>query len=163
MALFQSHPDRLTLFEQNLVNSWSGTLPEGAGKGDKFLEGVERELTALGIPNLDIKRQEVETIPTQSKTHGLRVCLFVHASDEPINNYSFYFTAQDFGKHLVLSRLLANTRQIARNTFEVEVREAYFSLVHAAMLNAVKQLTTELNQDFSKINAKKSEGIIDIA
>lgn len=163
MALIESHPDRVILFTQNIVNSWSTVIPEAAGRVEKFFDDVEQAVKGLDIPNVITKRIELETTRETERAKGLyvRVALLVRGTVAPINNHNIYFSAQDFGKHLILSRYVEENSKVAYSPFEKEALSAYFSLVNAAMLAVVKQFTTELKQDFSKINTQ-SKGIIDI-
>jgi hypothetical protein len=162
MALFESHPDRLLLMTQNIANSWSQLIPEAAGHGEKFLDEVERHANEL-ILDVKATRQELEVMKEGERSKGLyvRPCLFVRGNAAPTNEYTFYFSTQDFGKHLILSRFTAAGSKTARSPFDMEVLSAYFSLVNAATQGAAKQIATDANQDFSKINTR-SEGIIDI-
>jgi hypothetical protein len=156
MALFTSHPDRQTLFEEYIMSTWSITLPYGAGQRDKYFDEVENALTQFELPDVKIKRQEVVTQNKEGK-YGtiLRRCLFVECG-----TFKTYFSAQDYGKHIVLSQI--NEAIVSKmSVFHKEGVSAYLSFIRAAREAAVEKMAKELNQDLSKLQTQ-SEGTIDI-
>ena len=163
MAIFESHPDRTVVFTDSIVNSWDTVVPEGAGHGEEFLGGVEQAIKELGVPYLVTDRVEAETLRPDERAKRLhvRVALHVRATEPPLNKFEMYFSAADFGKHLILSRIVTERLNDKHSPYEREVVSAYFSLMHSAMLGVVKKITDELSQDFSKINAE-TKGTIDI-
>lgn len=164
MALFESHPDRVRLQQENVGNSWNDLLAKGAGKGEKFFEEIERAVNAAGIPDIEMKRVEVEFTGGSSgaKWCNIRPALFIHGTVDPTNYFNIYFSAQDFGKHLILSRVVVERLSVGLNQFQSEVLTAHFTAINTAMTAAVAKLTAELNQDLSKTDAQ-SKGIVDIA
>lgn len=165
MALFESHPDRKIMHEERLASSWSTVMPEGAGKGEKYLEEIERALLAFGFPEGTTKRQELMTKDVHGTKHNAtRVCLYMERE-----GFRIYFSTQDYGRHLILSQLIEREPDIVKDmprvysAFQKEEVGACFSFVNAARTGAVEKLAKELNQDMSKINMEGKGGIVDIA
>ena len=163
MAFFESHPDRSLLFDENIVHSWNAVIPQAAGRGEEFFDQLAQALEAAGIPELKTHRGEAETMRVKERSKGLyvRPALFVFSNEAPAGDYNFIFTTQDFGKHLVLSRMVQEQKAIGYSKFEKEMLGAYFSMVNSVMLAVAKKLAEDVGQDFSKINAQ-SKGTIDI-
>ncbi len=163
MALFESHPDRQTLLENRLLNSWSIVVPQGAGRGDKFLQEVERVMATFELIETTVKRQELETLKTDlKKANGIRQCLHITSKVVPINQYDTFIAVQDFGKHLILSQYVAGQPTGVKSVLEKELAGAFFSFVNAARDAAVDVLAKELNQDLSKINRGQQNAVFEI-
>jgi hypothetical protein len=163
MAFFESHPDRDFLFNGIILKRWSVTVAEAAGRGAKFLDDVEQTLKALGIPDLVTKRGELETGRDNERAKGrdVRPSLLINVSTEPIKYYDTYVSAQDYGRHLILSRLVRGTAR-SHSQFETEAISAFLSLVNAATLDVAKKISDEVNQEFSKAGKQPPLGMIDI-
>lgn len=161
MAFFESHPDRVSFLKEQILDSWSISIPEAAGRGDRFLEGIEQAMKNLGVPDMTTSRIELEIVGDKLKGFDVRPALLVRATTEPNNTYHFYFSVQDFGKHLILSRFLRGIGKRSPNPFVSEIVTTYFALVNSATTSVAKQITEEVNQEFSK-TGKPSSGVIDI-
>ncbi len=164
MAFFESHPDRTTLQQEFIFASWNAIIPEAAGRGEKFLEGVAEAISAMGIPDMKTARIELETVAAGERVKGLylRPALEAYCITPPLKGYIFYFSAKDFGKHLILSRFMKKNSAEKLSPFSLEEVGAYFKLVNSHVLAVVKKITEEAKQDFSKLNIE-STGVIDIA
>ncbi len=164
MALFAYHPDLVWLKAEEIINRWHMLVPDAAGRGEKFLEEVERQVKEAVIPKVATERKEVDALPPgkNSKKLAPRIFLLICGTDAPVGGHQILVGAHDYGKYLLLSRYVMSTVNLDFfDAFEREEVSAYLSLVHSTVVAAAKQFTNELNQDFSKLNSK-SEGVIDI-
>lgn len=161
MALFTSHPDRQIVEEKLISSSWSTVLSQAAGRGESFIEQIEKTLADYDVPNIIVKRQELVIIG--AKQSEPRVSLYVGSGF-----HGTFFSARDFGKHLILSQIVViamldrRTPNVPMHIFQRESEAATFAFINAAKEAAVKKLAEDAKQDISKINMGMTKGLIDI-
>jgi hypothetical protein len=165
MAIFEIHTNAINLKEEEIASRWNQTIVGAAGQGEKFYTKVEQYINGAGMPDVVVGRKEVDAFkPSQiAKKANHRVFLSVNGEKALLNDNEILIGARDFGKNLLVCRYIV-AKKYSRSDFSVldnEEREAYFSLVHSAVLAATEEFMKELNLDTSKIN-RVSKGIIDI-
>lgn len=164
MTFIALHPDLVLLKDEEIVNRWNEIISDGAGRGEKFYEEVERGVNAAGIPDIAIERKEVDAFKPGQKIKKLATQAFlsIRGTASPIDRYTVLVGARDYGKHLLVCRyVIVQHSHDTYSVFENEEIVACFSFVHRAVLSAMELIMKDLNRDFSKVNTQ-SKGIIDI-
>lgn len=165
MAFFEKHSDLVYIKEEQVVSSWNASIPAAAGNADKFFEEIEQQIKALGIPDLVVERKQVDSKGASAFIHKVvpRTCLYVHSAAEPVAGFDTFIVFRDYGQNLLAARyVVSSVVADTLNLFGKEELTASMSLIHHAVLTAVKKVMGELNQDFSLISTQ-SKGILDIA
>lgn len=156
MAFFESHPDRIEVNPEHIIGTWHALIPDAAGRGEDFFRAVEDALKELMPGNVATERKEIKV------ESSARPCLRI-ADGEVMSEYGrhFFFSTEDFGKHLILSRIIELKEQRVERLFDAEKTSAFLAIISAATETAKKSLLGG-KEDFTMANAK-SDGIIDIA
>lgn len=151
-----------------IASSWEAIIPEAQGKAEKLWEAVESRVKEREIPNVVFGRAEVDGWGTEVKSsgRGSRPCFYFTNQDKMMGGpYITLVGAHDYSKYLLVSRSLIAPNLPKHleicNIFEKEEISAYISIAHSIVVGAVEQLTTDLRQDFSKINTQ-AKGILNI-
>ena len=161
MALFQSRPDLVRVKDENIVSTWHALVPDAAGQCDKFFTEVENALKQIMPDLVGTDRKEIE-ISSKSAPKESRTCLRVMRKNGlPETGYHAYFSTEDIGKHLIVSRVVENKGSPLWGIFNAEEVSAYLSLIGAAG-NAAKDVLLAGKQEIKMANANKEGGIIDI-
>ncbi|MDO8552878.1 MAG: hypothetical protein Q7S01_05175 [bacterium] len=169
MGLFTSRPEGVIRMGPNMViSSWEAVVPEAKGKAEKLWEEIERRMKEKEIPNLLYGREQVDGFFGDTKTsgQGSRPCFYFTNQEKMIGGpYITVVGAHDYGTYLLVSRwlLAPNLKEHLTicNIFEKEIISAYLSIAHSVVVGSVEQITTDLQQDFSKINTQ-AKGMLNI-
>ena len=161
MAFIEFHTNGVVLKEENIVDQWQGFIPQAQGSAEKIFAETERRINDANIPDIKVIRKELIEGRKSS------VCLLVYGA-KPFDKFCTFIIARDYGKNLLVSRYVTCSERDIKMVFRLydlfakEEFGAYISTIHAALLDAVKQIAVEFKHDFSKMNTK-SRGILNIS
>ena len=169
MGLFTSRVEGVVRVLPHMIfNSWEAIVPEAQGKAEKVWEEVEGRIKEKEIPNVVFGRAAVDgwDADVKSSGKGSRPCFYFTNQDLMIGGpYITVVGARDYSKYLLVSRWLIapNLKKHLEtsNIFQTEEISAYISIAHSIVEGAVEQITTDLQQDFSKINTR-AKGMLNI-
>lgn len=166
----------ITLKEETILNEWSMLLDHSSGHGDALLDDVQQRLTDARMPgNPGWSVEEVQSSGLFSKVK--REFLLVRL--EQFKDYRMYVAARDYGVHLDVCRFLTVEPGFFKKTVSEKLTgegaalsapknilvqqdlNAWVTVVHHAVLDAVEALMKTLGQDPSRIR-RESKGFLEV-
>jgi hypothetical protein len=165
------------LKEETILNQWSMLIDGAAGRGNEVLDSIQFHLEAARIPgNCQWSVDEVESGGFLSKTR--REFLIVRL--DQFSDYRNYVGVRAYGTHLDCCRFLTVEpgffkRQISqaitggedrllstpKNLLVEQDLSAWVTVVHHAVLDAVKSLYAKLGQDPAGIR-RETKGFLQV-
>jgi len=171
-------PAKVTLKDEKILDSWSILIENAQGRGKEIYEKTKRyieESQAPGIKTIDVKVR-----PSWLKGLLGKEREYLRVENTALKDFKMYVGARDYGNNLDvqwyltcepgffkkrLSRVLTSsedTLSFLLDIFKQQDLRAYATVVHHALLKAVIDLMSELEQDSSKID-RKSRGFLGIS
>lgn len=153
----------VTLKDETILNQWTMLVMSGAGRMDEVYDAIEAKLAASSIPGkCTWEREEVQTGGMLSRVR--REFLIVRTND--FEDYRTYIGIRDYGAHLSCCRFITVEpgflkRELSKaitggedrmfsapkNILVEQDLAAWAAVVHRCVIDAVKELVTELGQD----------------
>ena len=171
----------MSLKSQNITERWFASIGGASGESEKALRTFMSGGQAAGIPEIEAGRQSV-SVGLGSKLKGIfgggasqdRIMIVI--TNKSLPGWLIYAGARDYGKHLLVSWYLVvdekETSHLARtigtvtnmglDIFKTEELSAFVSIVHESLKEAVKQLMSEKNLDFTKVDTH-TKGFLNIS
>lgn len=167
----------ITLKEETILNQWNMLVDGAAGKASEVLSEVERNLRAARVPGeCTWELEEVQSAGFLSKVR--REFLIVRLKQ--FSDYRNYVGVRDYGSHLDCCRFLTvepgsfkrrfskavtggeeRLLSVPRNILIEQDLTAWLSVVHHAVLDAVKGLVTSLGQDPAGVR-RETKGFLQV-
>jgi len=157
-----------------IIEQWF-TLIEGAeGKGDELSQKIGRLLGEVAVPNLVLEHKNVSLGGLSALLKGSRKLLV--AENKYLKGYRIFIGARDYGKQLLVSwYLVVDEKELPRlaravggdsmmelDIFKTEELSAFVTIVHQSLKDAVKQVMSEFNLDFTKVDTH-TRGFLNIS
>ena len=172
----------MSLKSQNIKERWFAAIGGANGESEKVLRAFMSGVQAAGIPEIEVGSQSV-SVGLGSKLKGIfsggggsqnRGMIVI--ANKSLPGWLIYAGARDYGKHLLVSWYLVvdekETSHLARtigtvtnmglDIFKTEELSAFVSIVHESLKEAVKQLMSEKNLDFTKVDTH-TKGFLNIS
>ena len=172
----------MSLKNQNIKERWFAAIGGASGSGDKVLRDFISRVQAAGIPEIEVGSQSV-SVGLGSKLKGMfsggggsqnRGMLVI--ANKSLPGWLIYAGARDYGKQLLVSwylvvdekelprlaRAIGGASMMGLDIFKTEELSAFVTIVHESLKEAVKQVMTEMNLDFTKVDTH-TRGFLNIS
>lgn len=181
-----SNPEKVHVGNLKILERWSTMIEDAKGRGEELLRETVRLIQEREVPEVEIKKVLVCTKRTLTQKAQEREYLMVVNNQRHLKDFKIYMGATDFGKNLncywyftcepshfkKLSSLLYSklggeetsplALSFALNLFEDQDLTAYVTIIHHAVLDAVKVISQSVGFDFTKVD-QKSRGFLNIS
>ena len=171
----------MSLKSQNIKERWFAAIGGANGEGEKVLRAFMSGVQAAGIPEIETGSQRV-SVGLGSKLKGMfgggasQDRNMIVIMNKSLPGWLIYAGARDYGKQLLVSWYLVTdekkTSRFARtigtvasmelDIFKTEELSAFVTIVHQSLKDAVKQVMTEMNLDFTKVDTH-TRGFLNIS
>src|SRR3989338_6501637 len=172
----------MSLKSQNITERWFASIGGASGSSDKVLRDFISRVQAAGIPEIEVGSQSV-SVGLGSKLKGMfsggggsqnRGMLVI--ANKSLPGWLIYAGARDYGKQLLVSwylvvdekelprlaRAIGGASMMGLDIFKTEELSAFVTIVHESLKEAVKQVMTEMNLDFTKVDTH-TRGFLNIS
>ena len=173
-------PKKVTLKDEKIIDSWSVLIEDAKGRKNEIYEKTKKYIEKVQVPEITV--EEVNVRPGWLKGFLGKEREYLRVTMKGIKDYKMYVGARDFGNDLDVQWYLTCEPSYFRarlskaltggatdkaflqilDIFDQQDLRAYATVVHHALLKAVCDLMSELNQDSSKID-RKSRGFLGIS
>ena len=163
-----------TISREKVIDQWYGLVERGAGRDQWLIDKTEQLLREAKPPNVSGRREEVSSGLFGEKRNFLIVthqrlrefAMFINARDYGRDlDVSWYLTVNPgFFKRAISKRLAmgdANALSMNIDVFAQQDLQAYKTIVHHCLQDALKILMDELKQDYSTID-RTSKGFLSV-
>lgn len=170
----------ITLQDEKIIDRWSMIVEGGQGRGEQVYADTENFVRQSKSPGTELERVKVR--PSWLKGLLGNERNYLMATNEALKDYRMFIGARDYGDHLdvswyltcepgffkkSLSKVLtegATDKALSLNLdlFQQQDLNAYATVVHHCLLQALEKMMGELSQDISKID-RKSKGFLGIS
>lgn len=171
----------MSLKSQNIKERWFAAIGGANGESEKVLRAFMSGVQAAGIPEIETGSQRV-SVGLGSKLKGMfgggasQDRNMIVIMNKSLPGWLIYAGARDYGKQLLVSWYLVTdekkTSRFARtigtvasmelDIFKTEELSAFVTTVHQSLKDAVKQVMTEMNLDFTKVDTH-TRGFLNIS
>ena len=171
----------MSLKSQNIKERWFAAIGGANGESEKVLRAFMSGVQAAGIPEIEAGRQSV-SVGLGSKLKGIfgggasqdRIMIVI--TNKSLPGWLIYIGARDYGKQLLVSwylvtdekktsrfsRTIGTMASMELDIFKTEELSAFVTIVHQSLKDAVKQVMTEMNLDFTKVDTH-TRGFLNIS
>ena len=171
----------MSLKNQNITERWFASIGGATGESDKVLRAFMSGVQAAGIPEIEAERQSV-SVGLGSKLKGIfsggasQDRSMIVITNKSLPGWLIYTGARDYGKQLLvswylvtdekemshLSRTIGTMTNMELDIFKTEELSAFVTTVHQSLKEAVKQVMSENNLDFTKVDTH-THGFLNIS
>lgn len=171
----------MSLKSENIKERWFAAIGGANGQSDKIYRAFISGVQAAGIPEIEAGSQRV-SVGLGSKLKGMfgggasQDRSMVVITNKSLPGWLIYVGARDYGKQLLvswylvtdeketshLSRTIGTVANMGLDIFKTEELSAFVTLVHNAIKDAVKQVMSEMNLDFTKVDTH-TRGFLNIS
>ena len=171
----------MSLKNQNITERWFAAIGGANGESEKVLRAFMSGVQVAGIPEIEAGTQSV-SVGFGSKLKGIfgggvsQDRNMIVITNKSLPGWLIYTGARDYGKQLLVSWYLVvdekETSHLARtigtvadmgfDIFKTEELSAFVTTVHQSLKDAVKQMMSEKNLDFTKVDTH-TKGFLNIS
>jgi hypothetical protein len=187
MIFSNSEKEKVYASDLKILEKWSTMIEDAKGRGEELLRETMRLIQEREVPGIEIKKVLVCTKQTLTQKAQEREYLMIVNNQRHLKDFKMYVGATDYGKNLncywyftcepgpfkklgsILYSKLGREGEasplalsFALNLFEDQDLTAYVTIIHHAVLDAVKEISQSVGFDFTKVDTK-SRGFLNIA
>ena len=171
----------MSLKSQNIKERWFAAIGGANGESEKVLRAFMSGVQAAGIPEIETGSQRV-SVGLGSKLKGMfgggasQDRNMIVIMNKSLPGWLIYAGARDYGKQLLVSwylvtdekktsrfsRTIGTMASMELDIFKTEELSAFVTIVHQSLKDAVKQIMTEMNLDFTKVDTH-TRGFLNIS
>jgi hypothetical protein len=171
----------MSLKSQNIKERWFAAIGGANGESEKVLRAFMSGVQAAGIPEIETGSQRV-SVGLGSKLKGMfgggasQDRNMIVIMNKSLPGWLIYAGARDYGKQLLVSwylvtdekktsrfsRTIGTMASMELDIFKTEELSAFVTIVHQSLKDAVKQVMTEMNLDFTKVDTH-TRGFLNIS
>lgn len=171
---------RVTLKDEKIIDRWSMILKDGQEKAEQIYQDTENFIKESRAPGIRIERTKVKTGWLKGLLGKEREYMMV--SNEALGDYRMFIGARDYGNNLDISWFLTcepgffkkrlsnvltsgasdKALSLSLDIFLQQDLNAYATVVHHCLQDAIGKLMSGMGQDPSKID-RKSRGFLGIS
>jgi hypothetical protein len=171
----------MSLRSQNIKERWFAAIGGANGESEKVLRAFMSGVQAAGIPEIETGSQRV-SVGLGSKLKGMfgggasQDRNMIVIMNKSLPGWLIYAGARDYGKQLLVSwylvtdekktsrfsRTIGTMASMELDIFKTEELSAFVTIVHQSLKDAVKQVMTEMNLDFTKVDTH-TRGFLNIS
>lgn len=174
-GIIRSVGDVATILKgENVVDSWSMLIEQGAGRDKWLLDTIQEFITNANMPGITHKLADVKT-----NLFGLKRN-FIVVSHNTLKDYHMYISARDFGANLDVSWFVTIEPRFFKRTlskyatgnpqalsqqidmFDQMDLGAFITTVHHCVKRAIEILLEELKLDPTGMQTMRSKGFLSV-
>lgn len=170
----------ITLQDEKIIDRWSIIIGNGQDKAEQVYQDTEQLIKESKAPGISIERVKVRPSWLKGLLGNERSYMMV--TNQALRDYRMFIGARDFGDNLDvqwyitceprffkkrLSNILTSgasdkALSLSLDLFKQQDLNAYATVVHHCLIEALEKVMSGLGQDTSKID-RKSRGFLGIS
>ena len=169
------------LKKQQVLESYHELISQGQGEAENTFDEIITQITDNQVPVIKMSKESA-ALSLMGKLFGRKreFIIVTNTTNKRLKAYRIYVNARDYGTNLQVSWYLVSKVGFCRallaiifrgvssgetlvmklDLFDLQDLQAFRTVVHRAVLHAVRELVKKLGQDPSAIN-QKSKGYLD--